>query len=177
MAELTFNTEAGTTIERERLVCYMNTGTDQAAVWTALGKRVPDSSEAYDWQEETAMDILGDTRTTLHKPNISQTFDPVKLDSEDSPAVKVWNIAIKDRNAKGLVNFDLLIVHLYAGTANTAMFAERYDSCAVFPTGIGGSGGGDIQMPIEVRFGGTRTTGTAAIASGVVTFTPDNANG
>lgn len=171
MADLTFNTTAGQTIEREKLVCYMNTGTTSTPVWSPLGKRVADSTEAYDWSEETSMDILGVSRTTLRTPQLSQTFDPVKLDSEDSPAIKVWNIAIKDRNAKGLTNFDLLIVHLYAGTANTAVFAERYGSCAVYPSGIGGSGGGDIEMPLEVRFGGTRTVGTAAISNGTVTFT------
>lgn len=171
MADLTFNTTAGQTIEREKLVCYMNTGTTSTPVWSPLGKRVADSTEAYDWSEETSMDILGVSRTTLRTPQLSQTFDPVKLDSEDSPAIKVWNIAIKDRNAKGLTNFDLLIVHLYAGTANSAVFAERYGSCAVYPSGIGGSGGGDIEMPLEVRFGGTRTVGTAAISNGTVTFT------
>ena len=171
MADLTFNTPANQTIEREKLICYMNTGTATGPVWTALGKRVADSSESYDWSEETQMDILGIVYTQLHKPQISQTFDPVRLDSEDSPAVKVWNIAIKDMNAKGLTSFDLLIVHLYAGTSDTAVFAERYDSCAVWPTGIGGSGGGEIEMPIEVRFGGNRSTGTAAINNGVVTFT------
>lgn len=170
MADLTFNTPANQTIEREKLICYMNTGTATSPTWTALGKRVADSSESYDWSEETQMDILGIVYTQLHKPQISQTFDPVRLDSEDSPAVKVWNIAIKDMDAKGLTNFDLLIVHLYAGTADTAVFAERYDSCAVWPTGIGGSGGGEIEMPIEVRFGGNRTPGTASITNGVVAF-------
>lgn len=171
MADLTFNTPSNQTIEREKLICYMNTGAGTSPVWTALGKRVADSSESIDWSEETMMDILGVTYTSLHKPNISQNFDPVKLDSGDSPAVKIWNIAIKDQDSKGLTNFDLLIVHLYAGTTDTAAFAERYSSCAVWPTGIGGSGGGEIEMPLEVRYGGTRTTGTAAVNNGVVTFT------
>ena len=174
MADISFNTTANETIEREKLIVYMHTsdtGTPPVPVWTALGKRVADSSESYDWSEETNIDILGVSRTTLHTPQMAQTFDPVKLDSDDSPAVMVWNTAIKDRNAKGLTHYDLLIVHLYAGTAGSAMFAERYDSCAVFPTGLGGAGGGDIEMPIEVRFGGNRTVGTAAISNGVVTFT------
>lgn len=177
MAELEFNTTAGQTIEREKLICYMQTGTttgqNPKPIWAPLGKRVADSTEAYDWSEETAMDILGVSRTTLRTPQLSQTFDPVKLDAEDSPAIKVWNIAIKDRNAKGLTGFTLLIVHLYADNDGSA-FAEQYDSCAVYPSGIGGSGGGDIEMPLEVRFGGTRTVGKATITNGSVTFTPES---
>lgn len=173
MAELTFNTGDNLTVSREKLICYMNMGSATSPEWAALGKRVSDSSEEYDWRDDTSMDILGDVWTVLHTPTIQQTFDPVKLDASDSPAVRVWNIAIKDRNARGLTNFDLMIVHLYAGTADTSMFAERYNSCAVFPTGIGGEGGGDIEMPIDVRFGGQRSVGTASISSeGTVTFTP-----
>jgi hypothetical protein len=36
---------------------------------------------------------------------------------------------------------------------------------------LGGSGGGTIGMPIEVTFGGERTTGTASVdEAGIVTF-------
>ena len=64
---------------------------------------------------------------------------------------------------------DLLVVHAYAGTADTAVFAERYDSCMVKPASLGGSA--NVGMPIDVTFGGTRTTGTAAVSDGTVTFT------
>ena len=67
----------------------------------------------------------------------------------------------------------MLIVHLYAGTADTAVFAERYSSCAIKTSSLGGEGGGNIGMPIDVTYGGVRTTGTAAISKGTVTFTAD----
>ena len=68
----------------------------------------------------------------------------------------------------------MLIVHLYAGTADSAMFAERYTACSIEPSSLGGAGGGSLSMPISVTYGGQRTTGTAAVSSaGVVTFTPD----
>lgn len=66
----------------------------------------------------------------------------------------------------------MLIVHLYAGTAGTAVFAERYSSCSILPSGLGGEGGGTIGMPIDVTYGGTRTVGTASISDGTVKFTP-----
>ena len=77
----------------------------------------------------------------------------------------------EEPNAAALANQDVLIVHAYAGTAKTAVFAERYSSCMVKPSSLGGEGGGFIGMPIDVTFGGTRTIGTAAISGNTVTFT------
>lgn len=116
MADLTFNTNAGETIERELLIAYLNTGTSESATWSPIGKRVEDSSEEIDWGEETKQDILGHTHTTLKKPTITQTFEPCDLDSGDAAQVKIWNLAIKEQNAPALSNMDMLIVHLYAGT-------------------------------------------------------------
>ena len=172
MADITFNTPAGQTIKRELLIAYMNTGTSQAPVWSAIGKRVEDSSTTYDWNTETKRDILGATYGRLKKPTITQTFDPCELDAGDAAQVKLWNLAVKDQDTAALSAVDMLVVHFYAGTTS---FAERYASCMVEVTGLGGEGGGEIQMPINVTFGGTRTTGTASrdASTGVVTFTPD----
>lgn len=171
MADITFNTVAGQTIERELLIAYLNTGTDSTPVWSPIGSRVTDSSEEIDWAEDSNTDILGVQHTTFKKPVITQTFDPADLDSGDSALVKIWNLAVKDQDYVALTALDMLIVHLYAGTANTAVFAERYKACAIRPTGLGGEGGGTIGMPLEVTYGGERTVGTAAISDGVVTFT------
>ena len=173
MADLTFNTTAGETVARELMIAYLNTGESGTPVWSPIGERVEDSSEEMDWGEETKQDILGQTYTTLKKPTITQTFDPCELDSSDAAQEKIWNLAVKDQNAQALANMDMLIVHFYAGTANTAVFAERYSACAVKPSGLGGEGGGNIGMPIDVTYGGVRTTGTAAVSGGTVTFTAD----
>ena len=175
MADMTFNTTSGQTIDRELLIAYLNTGESATPVWSPFGKRVTDSSMEYDWQEDSSKDILGTTRTTMKKPIITQSFDPCELDSGDAALVKLWNLAVKDQDAAALANRDVLIVHHYAGTAKTAVFAERYDGTMVKPTSLGGEGGG-FGMPFDVTLGGTRTTGTAAIGSnGAITFTPDSA--
>ena len=172
MADTTFNTTSGQTVKRELLVAYLNTGTDQNPTWSPFGKRVTDSSIEMDWGDDTSTDILGNTFTTLNKPTITQSFDPYDLDGGDVALVKIWNMAVKDQDYPALASQDVLIVHLYAGTAGTAMIAERYSSCAIRPTSLGGEGGGNLSMPIDVTYGGTRTLGTAAIVAGVVTFTP-----
>lgn len=172
MADITFNTTAGQTIKRELLVAYLNTGSSGTPTWSPIGKRVTDSEQSFDWSEDSSQDILGNTWSTLKKPIITQDFDPYDLDGGDTAAVKIWNLAVKDQNYTALAAQDMLIVHLYAGTADSAMFAERYSACSVLPSSLGGEGGGNLGMSLSVTYGGTRTTGTAAISSGgVVTFT------
>lgn len=172
MADATFNTTSGQTIKRELLLAFLNTGTPTTPVWSPLGKRVTDSSVEMDWSAETNTDILGNVYTNMQKPQITQSFDPYDLDAGDTALVKIWNLAVKDQDYPALAAQDVLIVHGYAGTSGSAMVAERYSACAVRPTSIGGAGGGNISMPIEITYGGTRTVGTAAISDGVVTFTP-----
>lgn len=177
MADYEFNTTDGQTIDRALLIAYLNTGTSSSSpTWSPIGKRVEDSSQEFDWSEETKQDILGSTYTTMKKPVITQTFDPCELDAGDEAQKKIWNLAIVKQDNNALANMDMLIVHLYAGTANTAVFAERYESCMIKPTGLGGEGGGSIGMPIDVTYGGKRTIGTASVSAGTVTFTPASAS-
>ena len=173
MADLEFNTASGQTVDREMLIAYLNTGTTSAPVWSPLGSRVTDSSMEYDWQEESNKDILGTTRSTMKKPIITQTFDPCDLDAGDAAVLKIWNLAVKEQNVAALTNQDMLIVHLYAGTKDTAAFAERYSACMVKPSSLGGEGGGFVGMPMDITYGGARTVGTAAVSAGTVTFTAD----
>lgn len=173
MADLEFNTASGQTVDRELLIAYLNTGTTSAPVWSPLGSRVTDSSMEYDWQEESSKDILGTTRSTMKKPIITQTFDPCDLDAGDAAVLKIWNLAVKEQNVAALTNQDMLIVHLYAGTKDTAAFAERYSACMVKPSSLGGEGGGFVGMPMDITYGGARTVGTAAVSAGTVTFTAD----
>lgn len=167
MEELTFNTPSGQPISRDLLVGCLNTGSMEEPIWSPLGNGVDSSSEDYDWGEESSQDILGKTRNTLKKPVITQGFDALPLEADDTAARKIWNLGIREQNAQALANQDMLIIHVYAG------FAERYDGCAVRPTSLGGDGGSHITMNTEVTYGGTRTLGSATNAGGKITFTPD----
>ena len=173
MADLTFNTTSGQTIDRELLIAYLNTGTTSAPVWSAIGKRVEDSSVEMDWSQESKQDVLGNTFTTMKKPTMTQTFDPIPLDAGDAAAVKMWNMAVKDHDAQALSNQDMMIGHFYADSGE-AKFAERYESCAIAVTSIGGEGGGTLNIATEITYGGTRTLGTVKKGvSGSIEFTAD----
>jgi len=169
MADMTFNTQAGAVVERKLLILYLNIGSGESPEWKPIGKRVEDSSMEMDWGEESKTDIFGDVYTTMKKPVITQTFEPCELDAGDAAQVKIWNQAVKNQDVAAMTNNDLLVVHAYAGTADSAVFAERYPASAVKPSGLGGSN--NVGMPIDVTFGGTRETGTASVANGTVTFT------
>lgn len=111
MPDLTFTTPEGQTIDRELLIAYLNTGSSESPVWSAIGKRVEDTSEEMDWSQESKQDVLGNTFTTMKKPVITQTFDPIPLDAGDAAAVKMWNLAVKDHDAQALANQDMMIGH------------------------------------------------------------------
>lgn len=171
---MTFNTAQGQTIAREMLIACLNVGTPDAPMWAPVGKRVASSQAGYDWQKNTSQDILGSSYTTMKKPIITQSFDPWELSNGDEAQAQIWNDAIRNQDAQAMAAKDMLIIHKYAGTANTAVFAERYSACAIEVTGLGGEGGGNLGMPINVTYGGERTTGTVKVENGTFTFAPDN---
>lgn len=169
MAGYNFTTTDGSAIAREQLLLYLNTGTTDAPVWSLIGHRVEDSSMEMDWQRESVKDIVGATRSTMKKPIITQSFDPWDLAGNDVAQKKIWDLAVVQQDAQKLCSMDVLLEHRYAG------FAERYESSSIEVTGLGGPGGGNISMPINVTFGGDRTVGKVTVGNDkAVTFTPES---
>lgn len=167
--DLTFTTPSGQTIDRGLMVAYLNTGETSTPTWYPIGKRVESADREYDWSQESLQDILGNTWTTMKKPIMTDSYDPIPLDAGDAAAVKLWNLGVKDQNAQALTNQDMLIAHYYT----TGNWAERYSGCAVAVTRIGGDGGGNLEISTEITYGGERTLGTVKNTAGTVTFAPD----
>lgn len=174
----TVKTTEGQSADRKLYLCCGNCGTKESPIWGRLGKGVEDSSAEMDWSEETKTDILGDTRTRMKTPVISQTFDPCEVDSGDKYQQHIIDLAIVKQDAHALCNQDLLRIHLYLEDGEGRAFAERYPASMVKPSSLGGEGGGSLTMPIDVTFGGAREVGTASVSSdGTITFTPATAVG
>ena len=169
MANYSFGT-GGAPIARELLIAYLNMGTAESPIWAPLGRRVTDSSEKFDWDEESRQDILGNVYTTMKKPVITQNFEGWELTCGDEVQAKIYNLAVVEQDAQALCGMEMLIAHFYTG-AGGAGFAERYSACAVRPTGLGGEGGGNLVMGVAVTYGGERTVGTVARSNGAVSFT------
>ena len=92
--------------------------------------------------------------------------------SSDLAQQKIYQLAVVEQNAQALTNMDVMIAHFYSGSKEAA-FAERYASCMVKPSSLGGEGGGNLGMPVDVTYGGDRTVGTVSKgADGAITFSP-----
>ncbi len=167
-----FTAPAGQTIERKLYLCCGNSGTYAAPAWSKVGRRVEDSSAEMDWSEESTKGIYGDTFNTMKMPIITQSFDPLPLEGGDAFLQHIWELAVVGQDVAALCNQDLLLIHLYAQDETGAAFAERFPASMVKPSSLGGEGGGNLEMPIEVTFGGEREIGTASVAAdGTITFT------
>ena len=70
-------------------------------------------------------------------------------------------------------NVELMMIGHFYATSGDAKFAERYDSCAIAVTSIGGDGGGTLNIASEITYGGNRTLGTITKSASGVTFTAD----
>lgn len=168
MAEATaFNLDTGQKAERNLLIAYANTGTEASPSWEAMGYGVEDSSMEFDFSEETKTDVLGLTTTNLKAPTRKQSFEPCEIREGSALQLKLYN-AIRYERWSELMAMDMLIVHYYVGSTGS-FEAERFTGSTVVVKSIGGSS--TLDMPFDVIYGGTHTLGTAAIASGVVTFT------
>lgn len=169
MADIAFNTPAGQQIPREQMVAYLNTGSHEEPVWSAIGRGTPDSSMEMDWSRESEQDVLGNTVNSMKKPVKTQSFDPLPPYADDTAAVRIWNLAIKDEDAQALANQDVLVAHFYTDKT----FAVRNDSSSIEVTSFGGEGGGNLTMAVTITYGGTRTIGTVTKQGGTVTFQED----
>lgn len=172
-AKYTIATAAGVSATREMLITYLNTGTPDEPVWSAMGHKVTDSNIEYDWSTETTTDILGVTSTSAKTAQMSQTFSGNEVVGGDAVMNHLADLAIVQKNAALLTHQDCLIVHTYLKDSEGNAFAERYTASTVIPTTNGGEGGGMLVSNISVNYGGDRVVGSASVKDGTVTFTPD----
>lgn len=172
MADYAFNTPENQEVARDMLLLYLNTGTNNEPVWSPIGFHIEESDVELDWQRESKKDIMGQTYTTMKKPIKTQQFNAWPFMKNDAALVKVHKLAVIDEDAQALCNMDVLTIHKYAGTKDTAVLAIREESSSIELTRFGGPGGGSVTGDMTVTYGGKRTVGTADLTNGTVNFSP-----
>lgn len=171
-AKYTIKGNTGEAASRDLMITYLNTGTTDAPVWSAMGRTVEDSSVEYDYSQETKTDILGETRVTAKTPTVTQTFSGNNLLAGDAVLNHILDMNVVRRNISEALNQDVLIAHLYLTDSEDKPFAERWKSSSVLMTTNGGAGGEMLASDIEVTYGGERVTGTISKgAGGAIEFT------
>ena len=175
-----FSATTETTVARKELVAYLNTGTSQAPVWTAIGWHCTDASMSVEVDTDTQKDILGNVFTNASTPELTQDFDPLPIrrvqQGSDNALQQLLHNQWMSQDFSG--TYDTLIVYLYAGTgspgtANCQYDAHHFPASTIVPGDFGGSAEDPLNRAITVYYGGTVEVGTATINpdTGVVAFT------
>lgn len=185
MADIKFaNEKTYKTIEREKLMAFVNVAESEENGFTIVNTETPDfaplgigvesGSQSYDWQRESKKDIWGNTYNSMKKPIVTKELQPWPVSGNDKAQKHIWKLGVVDQDNVKLAAQDILIVHAYVtvGSVENTYFAERYDASSIEVTELGGDGGGILTDGCTVTYGGTRTIGRATIAdNGKVTFT------
>lgn len=174
----------GDTAKREAFSLWYNSrvsggGTLSTPVWDLVGYKLESADMGIDYEtDETKKDILGNTFVELAGPNRSFDLSGWNIVKGSAIQVDVMN-ALRYETVGGMAYLesggDFCVVHHYAGTATSAMLAERWKACSIKPGRLGGDGGANLTTDITITMGGDKEIGTAAIASGVMTFTKTDA--
>ena len=172
---------AGDGAKREAFSLWYNTGTASTPAWDIVGYKLESGDMSIEYEtDETKKDILGNTFVTLAGAKRSFDLSDWTIIQGNKLQVAVTN-ALRYENVGGMAFMesggDFCIVQHYAGTAQSAMLAERYKACSIKPTRLGGDGGANLTTDISVVLGGDKEIGTAAIdaSTGDMTFTKTDA--
>lgn len=163
-------TGEGISATREMMITYLNTGSADAPVWSAMGAKVTDSNIDYDWSLENSTDILGNSYAKAKTAQMTQSFGGSEIIAGNSVMNHLVDLAVVQKNAAKLVKQDCLIVHTYLQDGEKRTFAERYPESAVIPTTLGGEGGAALVTDIDVTYGGARVVGYAVKTESGVEF-------
>ena len=175
---------AGDTAKREAFSLWYNSkvtggGTASTPVWDLVGYKLESGDMSIEYEtDETKKDILGNTFVELAGPK--RSFDLSDWNIVQGSAIQVDCMNALRYEANGGMAYlesggDFCLVHHYAGTAGTAMLAERWKGCSMKPGRLGGDGGANLTTDITITMGGDKEIGTASISSGTMTFTKTDA--
>lgn len=156
-------------IKREAFKIFVNVAdTKESPEWELQGDKVEDMSLEMNPNVETVTDVTGAVTTTLDKYEKQTSVEPYRARSDSKFTAILYDI-VKEEKTLSDVERLFLCVNVFAGTEG------KYDAwtqkAIIAVQNYGGDTKG-LNIPYNIHWVGEKTYGTAAIAGGVVTFTP-----
>ena len=167
MADIAFKAGTGR-IKREEFKLFADVGASSAPEWELQGGRIEDMSLEMNPNVETVTDVTGVTETTLDKYEKQTSVSPYYAKRDSKMAAWLYNV-VREEKTLSDVEKTFCVVNIFAGSDGA------YDAWTQKGVVAVQSFGGDtkgLQIPYNIHWTGEKVFGTAAIANGVMTFTP-----
>lgn len=149
-------------IERKYLAHYINTATEEAAVYERLGKDLEEFSPEMSAQVDTKKNILGDTSILISSYEKTGSVEPFYAEKDSALFTRLQAI-IDNQLVLDDLKTDVVEVKLWdaaEGGAYPAIKEEAY----IEVTSYGGDTTG-YQIPFTLHFTGVRTKGTFNVST------------
>lgn len=137
--------------------------------WELQGDKVEDMALELNPNVETVTDVTGVTTTTLDKYEEQTSVEPYRARAESKFFPILYDI-VKYQKTLSDVERKFLCVNIFAQTGNSY---EAWTQTAVIAIQKYGGDTSGLGLPYNLHWTGERIHGTATIAAGKVTFTPE----
>lgn len=156
-------------IKRSLFATFINTTPgDEAATWSRMGKGITSQNISYN-PNVTTEQYIDEDNATSSVDSYAPSLDGTQTCYKGEPVFTYIDGLRQSRAVGSALETEVLFVYLYDGT-DSAYKAEK-NKCVIQLGEYGGDGGGNVTMTYTIGLNGDPVVGTAAIASGAVTFT------
>lgn len=167
MADVTFIAGTGK-IKREEFKLFADVGAANTPEWELQGSRIEELSLEMNPNVETVRDVTGVTDTSLDSYDKQTSVSPYYAKRDSKMAAWLYNV-VREEKTLSDVEKTFCCVNIFAGA--DGKFDAWTQKAVVAVQSYGGDTKG-LQIPYNLHWIGEKTFGTAAIANGVLTFTP-----
>lgn len=167
MSDVSFITGTGK-IKREEFKLFADVGDSNTPEWELQGSRIEELSLEMNPNIETVTDVTGVTDTVLDKYEKQTSVSPYYAKRDSKMAAWLYNVVREEKTLSDVEKI-FCCVNIFAGA--DGKFDAWTQKAVVAVQSYGGDTKG-LQIPYNLHWIGEKTFGTAAIANGVLTFTP-----
>ena len=144
-------------IERKYLAHFINTATDDKAVYERLGKDLEEFSPEMSAQVDTKKNILGETSVVISSYEKTASVEPYYAEQDTALFTRLQKI-IDDQQVLDDLKADVVEVKLWEPAEDSSYPAVK-EEVYIEVTSYGGDTTG-YQIPFTLHFTGVRTKGT-----------------